>query len=48
METLNQNEQLLSRETEGCNWVPEYGAWMVEGEHNLAHVVKYRNDVSAS
>ncbi|KAL3803173.1 hypothetical protein HJC23_003448 [Cyclotella cryptica] len=30
MDTLNQNEQLLSRETEGCNWVPEYGAWMVE------------------
>jgi len=30
MDKLNQNEQVHIHESEGCNWVPEYGAWMVE------------------
>ncbi|EED90774.1 glutamate-cysteine ligase, partial [Thalassiosira pseudonana CCMP1335] len=30
MDNLNANEGIHSHEAEGCNWVPEYGAWMVE------------------
>jgi glutamate--cysteine ligase catalytic subunit len=30
MDQLNQNEVMHSHENEGCNWVPEYGAWMIE------------------
>lgn len=30
MDNLNKNEASLSYESEGCNWVPEYGAWMIE------------------
>ena len=30
MDNLNRNEELHSYENEGCNWVPEYGAWMIE------------------
>lgn len=30
MDNLNKNEASHSYESEGCNWVPEYGAWMVE------------------
>jgi hypothetical protein len=44
MDTLNQNEQLLSRETEGCNWVPEYGAWMVEATPSRPYT-GYVNDL---
>ena len=30
MDTLNQKEAENKQIAEGCNWVPEYGAWMVE------------------
>jgi len=30
MDELNDREALHSQVVEGCNWVPEYGAWMVE------------------
>ncbi len=30
MDNLNRNEDMHSYENEGCNWVPEYGAWMIE------------------
>jgi hypothetical protein len=30
MEELNENEAMHLQTLEGCNWVPEYGAWMVE------------------
>jgi len=30
MDELNDNEKLHSHRMEGCSWVPEYGAWMVE------------------
>jgi len=30
MDELNMKEAQHSQLTEGCNWVPEYGAWMVE------------------
>lgn len=43
MDTLNENEQLLSGE-EGCNWVPEYGAWMVEATPSRPYT-GYANDL---
>jgi len=30
MDNLNKNEEIYSYENEGCNWVPEYGGWMIE------------------
>lgn len=30
MDELNNKEKLHPQFLEGCNWVPEYGAWMVE------------------
>eukprot|EP00578_Thalassiosira_sp_NH16_P026569 CAMPEP_0181088328 /NCGR_PEP_ID=MMETSP1071-20121207/6728_1 /TAXON_ID=35127 /ORGANISM="Thalassiosira sp., Strain NH16" /LENGTH=521 /DNA_ID=CAMNT_0023170237 /DNA_START=93 /DNA_END=1654 /DNA_ORIENTATION=+ len=30
MDNLNKNEAIHSYENEGCNWVPEYGGWMIE------------------
>eukprot|EP00542_Grammatophora_oceanica_P009477 CAMPEP_0194027776 /NCGR_PEP_ID=MMETSP0009_2-20130614/1846_1 /TAXON_ID=210454 /ORGANISM="Grammatophora oceanica, Strain CCMP 410" /LENGTH=925 /DNA_ID=CAMNT_0038666947 /DNA_START=219 /DNA_END=2996 /DNA_ORIENTATION=- len=30
MDELNRKEKLNTDLSEGCNWVPEYGAWMVE------------------
>lgn len=30
MDRLNEKERLHAHRVEGCNWVPEYGAWMVE------------------
>ena len=30
MDNLNEKEGTHMHRTEGCNWVPEYGAWMVE------------------
>jgi hypothetical protein len=30
MDYLNEKESVYSQDVEGCNWVPEYGAWMVE------------------
>jgi hypothetical protein len=34
MDELNQKEKEHQRMAEGCNWVPEYGAWMVEATPN--------------
>lgn len=34
MDELNRKEQDHAQVTEGCNWVPEYGAWMVEATPN--------------
>lgn len=34
MDELNQKESENSQIAEGCNWVPEYGAWMVEATPN--------------
>ena len=34
MDELNQKENEHSQISEGCNWVPEYGAWMVEATPN--------------
>ena len=30
MDRLNEQEALKGESLEGCNWVPEYGAWMIE------------------
>lgn len=30
MDNLNANEAIHTHENEGCNWVPEYGGWMIE------------------
>jgi len=34
MDQLNEKEKSHSHRVEGCNWVPEYGAWMVEATPN--------------
>ena len=34
MDELNRKEVENSQISEGCNWVPEYGAWMVEATPN--------------
>lgn len=34
MDELNRKESVHSQIVEGCNWVPEYGAWMVEATPN--------------
>lgn len=34
MDELNRKEAEHSQIVEGCNWVPEYGAWMVEATPN--------------
>ena len=34
MDELNRREKLSEQMVEGCNWVPEYGAWMVEATPN--------------
>jgi len=34
MDQLNRNESENKQIVEGCNWVPEYGAWMVEATPN--------------
>ena len=34
MENLNHQEKSHMQLNEGCNWVPEYGAWMVEATPN--------------
>lgn len=34
MDELNHKEKLNAQMVEGCNWVPEYGAWMVEATPN--------------
>lgn len=44
MDQLNENERLHSHRTEGCNWVPEYGAWMVEATPNRPYT-GYTNDL---
>ena len=34
MDQLNHQERTHMQLVEGCNWVPEYGAWMVEATPN--------------
>jgi len=34
MDELNRKEKLNEQMVEGCTWVPEYGAWMVEATPN--------------
>lgn len=34
MDALNKKEAEHAQIVEGCNWVPEYGAWMVEATPN--------------
>jgi glutamate--cysteine ligase catalytic subunit len=34
MDELNRKEAANAQIVEGCNWVPEYGAWMVEATPN--------------
>ena len=34
MDELNRKEGVHKQVVEGCNWVPEYGAWMVEATPN--------------
>jgi hypothetical protein len=34
MDELNEKEAANSQTVEGCTWVPEYGAWMVEATPN--------------
>ena len=34
MDELNKKEAAHAQVVEGCNWVPEYGAWMVEATPN--------------
>ena len=34
MDELNRKEAEYSQIVEGCNWVPEYGAWMLEATPN--------------
>lgn len=44
MDTLNQKEAEHSQLVEGCNWVPEYGAWMVEATPDRPYT-GYTNDL---
>lgn len=44
MEDLNSQEQSHAHRSEGCNWVPEYGAWMVEATPNRPYT-GYTNDL---
>ena len=34
MDELNRKEAAHAQIVEGCNWVPEYGGWMVEATPN--------------
>jgi len=44
MDELNEKERTHSHCTEGCNWVPEYGAWMVEATPNRPYT-GFANDL---
>lgn len=44
MDELNANEKSHSHRMEGCNWVPEYGAWMIEATPNRPYT-GYTNDL---
>jgi len=44
MDQLNENERSHTHRTEGCKWVPEYGAWMVEATPNRPYT-GYTNDL---
>jgi len=44
MDKLNANERAHSHRMEGCNWVPEYGAWMIEATPNRPYT-GYTNDL---
>ena len=44
MDELNEKEAANSQTMEGCNWVPEYGAWMVEATPSRPYT-GYTNDL---
>mmetsp|Transcript_48751 Transcript_48751/g.72410 ORF Transcript_48751/g.72410 Transcript_48751/m.72410 type:complete len:877 (+) Transcript_48751:64-2694(+) len=44
MDELNENEANHSHRSEGCHWVPEYGAWMVEATPNRPYT-GFSNDL---
>jgi hypothetical protein len=44
MDQLNEKEHGHSQLVEGCNWVPEYGAWMVEATPNRPYT-GFSNDL---
>eukprot|EP00586_Coscinodiscus_wailesii_P019552 CAMPEP_0172506918 /NCGR_PEP_ID=MMETSP1066-20121228/199582_1 /TAXON_ID=671091 /ORGANISM="Coscinodiscus wailesii, Strain CCMP2513" /LENGTH=921 /DNA_ID=CAMNT_0013284207 /DNA_START=183 /DNA_END=2948 /DNA_ORIENTATION=- len=44
MDELNRREASHRHRTEGCQWVPEYGAWMVEATPNRPYT-GYTNDL---
>jgi len=44
MEELNRKESENKQMVEGCNWVPEYGAWMVEATPNRPYT-GFTNDL---
>jgi len=44
MDTLNAKEELHEHRMEGCNWVPEYGAWMIEATPRRPYT-GYANDL---
>jgi hypothetical protein len=44
MDELNEKEAASSETMEGCNWVPEYGAWMVEATPRRPYT-GYTNDL---
>lgn len=44
MDELNRKESLSPESAEGCHWVPEYGAWMVEATPNRPYT-GYTNDL---
>lgn len=43
-DNLNAREESESHFVEGCNWMPEYGAWMVEGTPSKPYT-GYSNDL---
>jgi len=44
MDQLNAKEELHEHRMEGCNWVPEYGAWMIEATPRRPYT-GYANDL---
>jgi len=44
MDELNQKESENAHRVEGCNWVPEYGSWMIESTPNRPYT-GYTNDL---
>jgi len=44
MDELNAKEELHEHRMEGCNWVPEYGSWMIEATPRRPYT-GYANDL---